>query len=284
MTETIEFNPVPLIANELNTPATDVNAVVKLLSEGNTVPFIARYRKEMTGSMDEVQIRLIEERNVYLQDLEKRRRAVLDSIEEQGKLTDALRGKILACTTKSALEDLYLPYKPKRRTRATIAKEKRLDPLALRILEQPMNGNATSEAHAFVDAEKGDLPHEARAHIARRHDEREPRSLLDVREYPFVVRPEEPAICLDRDTFGRPLGHAHDVRVRGDLGEQVREPRDIGVGEPPENRVDQRRVLDERELGLRPLVNHPSVAYLHKLRQPNELAVRPGFAAASDDY
>ncbi|MBW1809380.1 MAG: RNA-binding transcriptional accessory protein [Deltaproteobacteria bacterium] len=155
MTETIEFNPVPLIANELNTPATDVNAVVKLLSEGNTVPFIARYRKEMTGSMDEVQIRLIEERNAYLQDLEKRRRAVLDSIEEQGKLTNALRGKILACTTKSALEDLYLPYKPKRRTRATIAKEKGLEPLALRILEQPLNRDATSEAQAFVDAEKG---------------------------------------------------------------------------------------------------------------------------------
>jgi len=155
MTETIEFNPVPMIAAELNALQANVGAVVKLLSEGNTVPFIARYRKEMTGSMDEVQIRLVEERNSYLLDLEKRRTAILESIEEQGKLTDELRGRILACTTKSTLEDLYLPYKPKRRTRATIAKEKGLEPLALRILEQPLGADAVAEARAFVNAEKG---------------------------------------------------------------------------------------------------------------------------------
>ncbi len=144
------FDPVPAIAEELSLPQSGVAAVVKLLEGGATVPFIARYRKEMTGSLDEVQIRAIEERRTYLIELEDRRATVLSSIEEQGKLTDELRARILACTSKAALEDLYLPYRPKRRTRAVIAREKGLEPLALRILAQPADGDPRAEAAAFV--------------------------------------------------------------------------------------------------------------------------------------
>src|SRR5690606_23831575 len=143
------FNPVPILAAELSLPEAHVAAVVALLADGNTVPFIARYRKEATGGMDEVQIRTIEERRTYLLELEERRAAILSSIDEQGKLTDELRAKILACKTKAALEDLYLPYKPKRRTRATIAREKGLEPLAERILDQPDDGDPRAEAASF---------------------------------------------------------------------------------------------------------------------------------------
>ena len=105
----VEFDPVPAIASELSLPVQGVRAVVRLLAEGSTVPFIARYRKEATGSLDEVQIRNIEERRAYLLELEERRRTILESIESQGKLTPELRARILACDTKAALEDLYLP-------------------------------------------------------------------------------------------------------------------------------------------------------------------------------
>ena len=120
------FDPVPLLAAELNLPASSVRSVVSLLLEGGTVPFIARYRKEATGGLDEVQIRAIEERKAYLTELDTRRKSVIAEIEKQGKLTDALRAKINGCDTKAELEDLYLPYKPKRRTRATIAEERGL--------------------------------------------------------------------------------------------------------------------------------------------------------------
>ncbi len=149
------FNPVPFIAEELALTSESVSAVVRLLDEGNTVPFIARYRKEATHSLDEVKIRAIEERRAYLSELEERRRAILKSIEEQGRLSDELRSRIEASRTKSDLEDLYLPFKPKRRTRATIARERGLEPLALRILEQPMSGDPAREAESFVDAAKG---------------------------------------------------------------------------------------------------------------------------------
>ncbi|MBU47503.1 MAG: RNA-binding transcriptional accessory protein [Deltaproteobacteria bacterium] len=149
------FDPVPLLSEELSLNTHGVSAVVKLLEEGNTVPFIARYRKEATGNLDEVQIRDIKERHAYLLELEDRRQTILASIEEQGKLTDELRGRILACQVKSTLEDLYLPYKPKRRTKATIARERGLAPLALRILEQPTDGDPESEAEAYIDKEKG---------------------------------------------------------------------------------------------------------------------------------
>ncbi len=155
MTESSSFNPVPLIAEELKLQGANVDAVVQLLSAGNTVPFVARYRKEATGGLDEIQIRSIEERHAYLVDLDKRRQAVLKSIEEQGKLTEDLRGRIEKAATKAALEDIYLPFKPKRRTRATIAREKGLDPLGQRVLAQPETGDPQTEAAAFVDSEKG---------------------------------------------------------------------------------------------------------------------------------
>jgi len=148
------FNPVPQLVGELSLPDWKIAAVIKLFSEGNTVPFISRYRKEATGELDEVQIRAIQERHGYLVELEERRQAILGSIEKQGKMTDELRMKILAATTKAALEDLYLPYKPKRRTRATIARERGLEPLSDRILAQAADGDPMAEAQAFVDPEK----------------------------------------------------------------------------------------------------------------------------------
>ena len=128
--------------------------MVALLADKNTVPFIARYRKEATGGLDEVQIRAIEERRAYLTELEDRRAAIAASIEEQGKLTAELRARIDACSTKAELEDLYLPHKRQRRTRGMIARERGLEPLADRILAQPTSGNPAIEAAAFVDPEK----------------------------------------------------------------------------------------------------------------------------------
>ncbi len=126
------------IATELGVQARQVAAAVALLDEGATVPFIARYRKEATGSLDDTQLRTLEERLVYLRELEDRRAVILASIEEQGKLTDPLRLAIEAGATKQALEDLYLPYKPRRRTRAQIAREAGLEPLADALLDNPM--------------------------------------------------------------------------------------------------------------------------------------------------
>ena len=114
---------IPLIAKELGVGPHQVAAAVALLDEGSTVPFIARYRKEATGNLDDTHLRTLEERLLYLRELELRRMAILSSIEKQGKLTDALSGTIAAAATKQMLEDLYLPYKPKRRTRAQIARE-----------------------------------------------------------------------------------------------------------------------------------------------------------------
>ncbi len=151
------YDPVPGLAREMGLGAGPVRAAVQLLDEGCTVPFIARYRKERTGGLDETQIRMIEERHAFLVELEKRRRKILDTIREQGKLTDELEASILACTTRAELEDLYLPYRPKRRTRATMARERGLEPLATRILEQPAGGDPAAEALAFVDPEK-DVP------------------------------------------------------------------------------------------------------------------------------
>ena len=152
-----EFDPVTPIATELGLPPGGVRAVVDLLAEGNTVPFIARYRKEKTGGLDEVQIRAIEERRAYLLELEERRIAVIASIREQGKLTDELAARLAAATTKAALEDLYLPFKPRRKTRASVARDKGLGPLAERILAQPGDGDPLAEAAAFVRTE-GDNP------------------------------------------------------------------------------------------------------------------------------
>jgi uncharacterized protein len=126
------------IAKELGVGAGQVQAAVALLDEGATVPFISRYRKEATGNLDDTQLRNLEERLIYLRDLEDRRGAILASIDEQGKLTPQLRASIDAAATKQALEDLYLPYKPKRRTRAQIAREAGLEPLADALFANPM--------------------------------------------------------------------------------------------------------------------------------------------------
>lgn len=142
------------IARELQVRDAQVNAVLKLLEEGATIPFIARYRKEATGGLDDTQLRTLEERLIYLRDLEKRRDAILQSIEEQGLMTLELRQDILEADTKARLEDLYLPYKPKRRTKAQIAREAGLTPLADLLFDHPQNPPEQA-AQRFVNAEKG---------------------------------------------------------------------------------------------------------------------------------
>ena len=124
-----------MIAVDTKVKSDQAEAVIKLLEEGNTVPFIARYRKEATGSLDEVQIKAVEDRYRYIQQLEQRKEEVLRLIDEQGKLTEELSTAIQAATVLQRLEDLYRPYKQKRRTKATIAKEKGLEPLANLLLE-----------------------------------------------------------------------------------------------------------------------------------------------------
>lgn len=144
------------IANTLTLAPRGVVAVHDLLGEGGTVPFIARYRKEATGNLDEVQIRAIEEKIEYFRDLLDRRETILASIAEQGKLTDELKNRIIATLDKSELEDLYLPYKPKRRTKATIAREKGLEPLAQYLLNQEPTGTPLHAfAETFINAEVG---------------------------------------------------------------------------------------------------------------------------------
>ncbi len=142
------------IAEELNVKPNQVAAVVELLDEGATVPFIARYRKEKTGSLDDLAVASVRDRIGQLRDLDKRREAILKSIEEQGKLTDALKDKINAAETMTALEDLYLPYKPKRKTKASIAREKGLEPLS-EILFGQDNQDPEVVAQQYVDQEKG---------------------------------------------------------------------------------------------------------------------------------
>ena len=141
------------IADDLKIDSKQVKATVDLLDEGATVPFISRYRKEVTGSLDEVQVLAIKTEIERLRQLEQRRESILKSIDGQGKLTEELKEKILAADTLSKLEDLYLPYKPKRRTKATIAREKGLEPLAHFILEQK-NNDVFAEALNFVNKEK----------------------------------------------------------------------------------------------------------------------------------
>ena len=121
---------------ELGIRREQAEAAVKLIDEGNTIPFIARYRKEATGSLNDEVLRNLSERLIYLRNLEEKKQQVLGSIEEQGKLTEELRAAILAAETMVVVEDLYRPYRPKRRTRATIAKEKGLEPLADLIWQQ----------------------------------------------------------------------------------------------------------------------------------------------------
>jgi len=153
--DTIPFDPTAAIAQELGLQARCVASTVELLAAGATVPFIARYRKEATGGLDEVQIRTIEERRAYLLELAERRQTVVAEIAKQGKLTPDLEKRIRTCLTKAELEDLYLPFKPKRRTRASIAQEKGLEPLADCIWAQGLQGDPHAEAERFVDVAKG---------------------------------------------------------------------------------------------------------------------------------
>ena len=151
MTETNDV----LIARELRINVQQVRAVQSMLNEGATIPFIARYRKERTGSLNEVAIADIRDRLAQMAALDSRREAILKSLEERELLTDELRAAIEAAGTMTALEDVYLPYRPKRRTRATIARERGLEPLAQLLFKQDAAVDPLSEAAAYVNSEKG---------------------------------------------------------------------------------------------------------------------------------
>ena len=142
------------LAQELQINEPQVKAAVQLIDEGNTIPFIARYRKEVTGALNDEVLRNLYERLTYLRNLEEKKEQVLASIEEQGKLTDVLKKQILEAETLVVVDDLYRPYRPKRRTRAIIAKEKGLEPLANLILLQSTKKTIEEEAEAFVNEEK----------------------------------------------------------------------------------------------------------------------------------
>src|SRR5215210_6659595 len=159
MSKTAILEPrfVAIIASEVNCRPQQVEAAAELFAEGATVPFVARYRKEVTGGLEDLQLENLAKRREYFLELTERRDAILESIREQGKLTGELEAAIRAATGKQELEDLYLPYKPKRRTRAQIAREKGLEPLADALLAHGADRTAdpVALAGAFVDAEKG---------------------------------------------------------------------------------------------------------------------------------
>lgn len=143
-----------MLSSELSISTKQIQNVIALLEDGNTVPFIARYRKEQTGALNEVEIRNISERWQYIQNLEKRKEEVIRLIEEQGKLTESLRNEILAAEKLQQVEDLYRPYRQKRRTKATIAKERGLEPLAKWIYSLPLAGSIEEEAEKYINEEK----------------------------------------------------------------------------------------------------------------------------------
>ena len=151
------MNKIDIIASELNLTTSQVDAVLHLLLEGNTIPFIARYRKEVTGSLDDEILRKLDERNTYLTNLEERKDTVIKSITEQGKMTEELLKQIDDCLVLNELEDIYRPYKPKKKTRAVIAKEKGLEPLADFIYIQLPNKPLEEFAKTFINEEKGVL-------------------------------------------------------------------------------------------------------------------------------
>src|SRR5437016_6705448 len=149
------MKPINLrIAEELGVREQQVTAAISLLDGGATVPFVARYRKEATGALDDAQLRALDERLRYLRELDERRAAILDSINQQGKLDAALKHAINAADSKARLEDLYLPYRPKRRTKARIAREAGLDPLADALLTRP-DQIPEQLARRYVEASKG---------------------------------------------------------------------------------------------------------------------------------
>jgi uncharacterized protein len=238
--ETPVFDPVPAIAKELNLSPAGVTAVVKLLAEGATVPFIARYRKEATSGLDEVQIRNIEERRSYLIELEARRATVLAEIQKQGKLTPELERKLRTVATKAELEDLYLPFKPKRRTRATIAKERGLEPLADLLWSQPLEGKPDEAALAFVNSEK-EVPDVAAA-------------LAGARD-----------ICAERI--------AEDAEVRKHARDRYMTEASIGVGKVEEH-ADKATKFDAYADFNEPIANIPSHRYLAIRRGESEGVLR----------
>lgn len=142
------------IAEELGVKKWQTDAAVKLIDEGNTIPFIARYRKEATGTLDDEQLRKLYERLTYLRNLEEKKEQVLASIDDQGKLTEELKKQIISAETLVIVEDLYRPYRPKRRTRATIAREKGLEPLAALITLQKLKQPVLKAAEEYIDEEK----------------------------------------------------------------------------------------------------------------------------------
>ena len=143
-----------VLTAELGVKRSQIEAAVNLIDEGNTIPFIARYRKEVTGALDDAQLRTLEERLHYLRELDERRSTVLESIRSQGKLTEELEARIRAADSKARLEDISLPYKPKRRTKGQIAREAGLEPLADLLLSDPQQDPQESAA-GYVDADKG---------------------------------------------------------------------------------------------------------------------------------
>lgn len=149
------MNIVEVLQEELNIRAEQVEAVIRLIDEGNTIPFIARYRKEQHGGLNDEILRNLDERLRYLRNLEERKRQVIATIEEQGALTKTLKEKIEKAQTLVAVEDLYLPYRPKRRTRATIAKEKGLEPFAVMIRMQNLKQPLSEVAASYINEEKG---------------------------------------------------------------------------------------------------------------------------------
>ncbi|SVC88811.1 uncharacterized protein METZ01_LOCUS341665, partial [marine metagenome] len=158
MTDTEESDHFPQqIAGELNLTPAQVTATIALLDEGGTIPFIARYRKEVTGTLDEIAVTAIRDRLAQLHELNQRRATILKSLEEQGVLTDDLRQKVNAAASLSVLEDIYLPHRPKRRTRATMARERGLEQLATRLMLQKREDHPPALAAGYVDAEK-DVP------------------------------------------------------------------------------------------------------------------------------
>ena len=153
--EKLVMNINHIIANELSVKLWQVDAAIKLIDEGNTIPFIARYRKPVTGELNDEQLRTLDERLKYLRNLEEKKKTVVDSITEQGKMTDEIMSKIAMAETIVAVDDIYRPFRPKRKTRATEAKAKGLEPLAEIFLKQEKNKDPEEEAKAFVNEEKG---------------------------------------------------------------------------------------------------------------------------------
>ena len=145
---------VKIIAEELQISEQQVQTVIEMIDEGLTIPFIARYRKEVTGSLNDEVLRAFDTRLTYLRNLDERMNTVINSIEEQGLLTEELKAQVLACKTMTELEDVYRPYKPKKKTRASVAKEKGLEPLAKYILAQKEEKPLIEYAKEFINEEK----------------------------------------------------------------------------------------------------------------------------------